>query len=176
MNIDQLIGRSELPARKFIDEAFPNITDLARLAREQVTSAESWSAFDGPAPTVIGTAFDYRLRYSFAITPFNGLVAHGGAIGVLRDVLGLTPVINLDRSKPGDRDLIADSEIPTANPLASLTSSRPSRRRSTLGSLPSIRLADSLRSPMSERSLVFACSWACSNRFLGPERYIQDRR
>ncbi len=114
MNIDQLIGNSARPARAFIDEAFPNVTALASVARERVGAARVWSAFEGPAPTVIGTAFDYRLRYSFAITPFRKLEAYLGATRVLRDALGLSEVIEFDRwqaaKNSDDADRIRDSK------------------------------------------------------------------
>ncbi len=100
MRIDELIASGQ-SARAFIDEAFPNLTDLAALARKQVETKKPWSAFDGTAPTVIGTAFDYRLRFWFAITPFNELTARAGANRVLREVLGLTQVISIDQFKTG---------------------------------------------------------------------------
>lgn len=104
MKLGDLIGKSTLPTRRWMDLRFPQIDEFATKARRHLHGVEPWCAVQGRVPPVIGTAMDYRIRYAFGITPVDEFVAFGGAAMVLTDVLGLEPVIDLDK-------WIAESEL-----------------------------------------------------------------
>ncbi len=96
MKLGDLIGKSTLPTRVWIDQRFPKVNQFAAKARRHVSGVEPWSAIEGRIPPVIGTAMDYRLRYAFGITPADKFVAFHGAISAMHDQHRLMPVYNLD--------------------------------------------------------------------------------
>ena len=104
MKLGDLIGKSTLPTRLWMDQRFPKIDEFATKARRHLRGVEPWCAIEGRVPPVIGTAMDYRIRYAFGITPADEFIAFRGAAMVLTDVLGLEPVIDLDK-------WIAESEL-----------------------------------------------------------------
>lgn len=75
------------PVRRWIEERFPNVGDLCGDARRSLRGADTVCAIDGRPPTTIGGAIDYRIRYAFALTPVEDLVAYAGAAEVLSNLL-----------------------------------------------------------------------------------------
>jgi hypothetical protein len=66
------------PVTKFLKEYFPNIPVVTKEIKFQVENPDTIRPADvNKYPyTTIGTAIDYRIRYYFAITPVEDLVAH----------------------------------------------------------------------------------------------------
>jgi hypothetical protein len=68
------------PVRKWMDEALPQVPQLAKsLALDLPAGRSPLVALpDGIAAGTVGTAFDYRLRYFFQVTPSQNLMAQRG--------------------------------------------------------------------------------------------------
>lgn len=96
MKLGDLIGKSTLPTRVWMDQRFPKIDEFAAKARRHLRGVEPWSASEGRVPPVIGTAMDYRIRYAFGITPVDEFVAFRGGTLAVQDEFRLMPVYSLD--------------------------------------------------------------------------------
>jgi hypothetical protein len=98
MRLVDLIGKSTLPTRVWMDQRFPKVDEFATKARRHLRGIEPWCAIEGRVPPVMGTAMDYRIRYAFAITPIDEFVAFKGAMGLPAE-FGPMPVFNLDLNR-----------------------------------------------------------------------------
>lgn len=96
MNLATLLGNSVLPARRWMDQQFPHVDELATRARRHLRGIEPWCAIEGRVPATIGTAMDYRIRYAFGITPVDEFIAFLGASRAVEVKLRLVPVYDLD--------------------------------------------------------------------------------
>jgi len=115
MKLGDLIGKSTLPTRQWMDQRFPKVDEFATKARRHLRGVEPWSAIEGRIPPVIGTAMDYRIRYAFGITPVDQFVAFSGATLAMHDTHRVMPVYNLDLG----RWLTEDEHIGSGGSLAS---------------------------------------------------------
>ncbi len=66
--------------RRFMEEEFPEARSFIQFAGTKVKDADTLRPTGKVPYGTIGTAFDYRLRYYFGVTPREELVAHGGAM------------------------------------------------------------------------------------------------
>ena len=79
MSLTSHLKQPQSPVRRFLLESFPNTGALVGQARKQLIGIPTIRP-DGSIPYgTIGTALDYRLRYYFALTPIQELVAWEGA-------------------------------------------------------------------------------------------------
>ncbi len=79
MPLTSELDRPDSPARKFLEEKFPNTRRVVRDANTVLRQAETIRPA-APLPWgTLGTAFDYRARYYFRATPFQDLTAWQGA-------------------------------------------------------------------------------------------------
>ena len=70
------------PPRVFMEEHFPRTRQVLKPANDSLRSAGTIRPAGTPPWMTIGTAFDYRARYLFEITPHENLVAWKGATRV----------------------------------------------------------------------------------------------
>ena len=70
------------PARKFLEEKFPNTRAVTRDANALLRRAETIKPNTDVPHGTLGTAFDYRARYYFRVTPSRELIAWRGAVEV----------------------------------------------------------------------------------------------
>jgi len=75
-----------------MEEEFPEARSFVQFAGTKVKDADTLRPTGKVPYGTIGTAFDYRLRYYFAVTPREELVAHGGAMRLA----GATRAYDLD--------------------------------------------------------------------------------
>jgi hypothetical protein len=103
------------PIRLFMEETFPSTRPFVGAANKLLTGAETIAPLPmaGTYPyMVVGHAVDYRLRYYFAITPYQDLVAwHGASTGTTPDEL----FERLDIAQPFFTSL--DTELARMNPV-----------------------------------------------------------
>jgi len=73
------LDRKDSPVRHWFEQWLPNAKPISQDWNAQVKSAPTLRpATDLRVPGTVGTAFDYRLRYALAQTPFEDLVAATG--------------------------------------------------------------------------------------------------
>ncbi|TAK20817.1 MAG: hypothetical protein EPO26_17535 [Chloroflexota bacterium] len=65
--------------RQFLQSRFANTGVALAMARKQIRSSDTLPSLAGGNQGVVGTAFDYRLRYYWGVTPSGETVAGGGA-------------------------------------------------------------------------------------------------
>ncbi len=83
MSLSSHLEDKTSPIGQFIKQRFSQTARLTKAANQQLKSVETIrpAQADKSYPyAVIGTAIDYRLRYAFAITPYQRLVAWQGAL------------------------------------------------------------------------------------------------
>lgn len=81
MSLTSHLRDSNSPVTTFFLDRFPNTRDLAKEVNARAAKVMTIDT-PGLAPWeygLIGTAFDYRVRYFFAITPYRNYVAYVGA-------------------------------------------------------------------------------------------------
>ena len=78
MSLTSLLRERHTPVREFFESRLPNLKGLQTRWRECGSTRIVSPTGAGPAGT-IGTAFDYRLRYFFVVTPRESFVAVQGA-------------------------------------------------------------------------------------------------
>lgn len=79
MSLTSALKAKRSPLLEFMHERFPGASTFARQVNRELKSETTLRpAVDVPFST-IATALDYRIRYYFAITPFQELVAWNGA-------------------------------------------------------------------------------------------------
>ena len=91
MSLSSHLQDKSSPVRKFLRSQFSETTSFLRDDRKRVRNAgptvrpdAEYQGQDIPYPwTTIGTAIDYRIRYYFAATPCNELVAYLGAMNLM---------------------------------------------------------------------------------------------
>lgn len=111
MSLTSALKRRESAAARFMREAFPQTRPLLAELRTAEQSRPLLAA-PGLRPQdygLVGTAFDYRLRYYFAPTPLEELIAWDGMVGALRAAWPGTGV--------GDRDALDLELIEAASDL-----------------------------------------------------------
>ena len=79
MSLKRHIEVRTSPVAKFLRSQFPNVRSFMADARKQVRQATTIRPVVGVPLDIIGVALDYRIRYYFAITPHEQLVAYRGA-------------------------------------------------------------------------------------------------
>ena len=88
---------------QFLRTRFPNTRKFLADAREQMREADTIRP-NGEVPWItVGTALDYRIRYYFAVTPPDQLVAYSGG-RIITDFQTATFPIQLDFSWSGRMD------------------------------------------------------------------------
>jgi hypothetical protein len=86
MSLSSHLSDSASPIGQFIKQQFGQTTRLTKAANQRLKTVEtlrpvvSGTAYPYP---FIGTAIDYRIRYAFAITPYQQLVAWHGALKLI---------------------------------------------------------------------------------------------
>lgn len=81
MSLSSHLDNSASPIGQFIKQHFSQTKSLTKEANRQLGSATTQRPGDQTYPyAIIGTAIDYRIRYTFGITPYRKLVAWKGAI------------------------------------------------------------------------------------------------
>lgn len=79
MALTHELDRKDSPVRHWFEQWLPNAKPISQEWNARVKSAPTLRpATDLRVPGTVGTAFDYRLRYSLAQTPFEDLVAATG--------------------------------------------------------------------------------------------------
>lgn len=87
MSLTSLIEARHSPLREWFEETLPNLTSLQQAWRAAGPITLEPVGVERRALGTVGTAFDYRIRYSFVVTPVHHLVASHGADGFwLRDI------------------------------------------------------------------------------------------
>ncbi len=80
MSLSSHLADSTSPIKQFMREHFPHTASLTKDANSQLGKAHTLRPDVQPYPYQnIGTAIDYRIRYTFALTPYRKLVAWHGA-------------------------------------------------------------------------------------------------
>ncbi len=81
MSLTSHLRDLQSPVRRWLIDQFPNLgPHLKEMRKDLPGPAAPTIRPDGPVPwTTIGIAFDYRLRYYFAVTPPRELIAWSGA-------------------------------------------------------------------------------------------------
>lgn len=80
MSLSSHLADSTSPVRQFMRNHFPHTASLTKEANSQLGKAHTLRPDVQPYPYQnIGTAIDYRIRYTFALTPYRKLVAWHGA-------------------------------------------------------------------------------------------------
>lgn len=101
MSLSSHLDDRTSPIGQFIRQRFSQTAQLTRVANQQLKNAQTIrppQAGTGYPYAIIGTAIDYRLRYAFAITPYQRLVAWQGALQ-----LAVQPV-------KSDQDILMDED------------------------------------------------------------------
>jgi hypothetical protein len=77
---DHIRQREHSPIGQFLMQQFPKTSSITKIANQQLRSADTLNpGIESWVYSHLGMAIDYRIRYSFAITPFRRLVAWMGA-------------------------------------------------------------------------------------------------
>jgi hypothetical protein len=82
MSLTSHLDDAASPVGQFIKQRFASTKNLTSVANQQLKTATTLrpAASEGTYPyATLGTVIDYRLRYAFAITPYQHLVAWQGA-------------------------------------------------------------------------------------------------
>lgn len=85
MSLTSNLNNTRSPVRQFLQEQFPDTRTVVRECNRQMADTVTIrpeSKVESHVGGLIGTAFDYRLRYYFDVTPPNELVAWEGMLGV----------------------------------------------------------------------------------------------
>ena len=82
MSLTSQLDNSSSPIRKFLKEQFPNTRAVMREVNARIRKAETIRPREPVPWGTMGTAFDYRARYYFGVTPSSKLVAWEGALGI----------------------------------------------------------------------------------------------
>ena len=89
MSLTQLLKDQTSQVSLFMAERFPNVRDVSSSMQSEIKGANTLRPVGRVAYSTIGTAFDYRLRYYYAVTPYEELKAHRGAILVCGAIKGI---------------------------------------------------------------------------------------
>src|SRR4051794_25429438 len=89
MSLTSHLDDHNSPVRRFLFERFPNIAPTVRGIRTRLAGVSTIRPIETVPWGVIGTAFDYRVRAYFAVTPLQDLVAWQG-IGLFYGAGGLS--------------------------------------------------------------------------------------
>ncbi len=79
MSLKRHIEDSKRPLSKFLRSQFPNHRSFLATARKKVREATIIRQSQAVPWDIVGTALDYRMRYYFAVTSHEQLVAYKGA-------------------------------------------------------------------------------------------------
>ena len=91
MSLTSNLKDLQSPVRRFMEEQFPETRSFGRFAGTKVKDADTLRPMGKVPHGTIGTAFDYRMRYYFRVTPHEQLVAYMGAM----TLAGATPAYDL---------------------------------------------------------------------------------
>ena len=80
VSLTSQLDNSSSPIGKFLEERFPNTRAVTSEANAQFRKVETIRPSEPVPWGTIGTAFDYRARYYFRVTPSSKLVAWQGAL------------------------------------------------------------------------------------------------
>lgn len=79
MSLTSHLNDNSSPLRKFLRGRFPNTQTFLANPRKQLRGADTVRPNRDVPWSTIGTALDYRIRYYFAVPPYEELVAYAGA-------------------------------------------------------------------------------------------------
>ena len=82
MSLTSQLDDKTSPARVFMEEHFPRTRQVLRPVNSDLRSVETIRPIGELPWMTLGTAFDYRARYHFEVTPHEDLVAWTGATNV----------------------------------------------------------------------------------------------
>lgn len=100
MSLTSQLKAPKSPLKQFLRDEFPNTRPFLSAARKQARQARTIRPDIDVKWHIVSMAFDYRLRYYFAITAPEELVAYGGA-RILSDIQSLSSSIQLDHKWTG---------------------------------------------------------------------------
>lgn len=102
MSLTSHLGSATSPIGHFLRQRFASTTGLTKEANKLLRSVKTIrpAVFTCPYGT-LGMAIDYRIRYSFAITPSNRLIAWHGA-----PILAFKPLVQPRGSNAGGGSMI----------------------------------------------------------------------
>ena len=120
MSLTTELDDSGSPTRRFLEERFPNTGKVTGEANAMLRKAETIRPSSSLPWGTLGTAFDYRARYYFHVTPSEELVAWRGALQcvIVPPELATDFFASLDETlartgpegqllEPGDEELLA---------------------------------------------------------------------
>ena len=120
MSLTTELDDSGSPTRRFLEERFPNTRKVTGEANAMLRKAEKIRPSSSLPWGTLGTAFDYRARYYFHVTPSEELVAWRGALQcvIVPPELATDFFASLDETlartgpegqllEPGDEELLA---------------------------------------------------------------------
>ena len=82
MSLTSLLGNRNSNVRAFFEERFPGTRKVTGEVNALLRGVETIRPVKNVTWTTMGIAFDYRMRYHFAVTPYQELVAWNGALKV----------------------------------------------------------------------------------------------
>src|SRR2546426_11955796 len=102
------------PIGQFIRQGFAHTAKVRKEANRQLRSATTFrpAVTQGYPTSTLGIALNYRIRYSFAITPYRNLIAWKGAM-----LCALRPLTSDDEQEAEEDlsqalELLQDSDVP----------------------------------------------------------------
>ncbi len=120
MSLTSHLSNPRDPVRAWIDARFPDIGALVADSRRSLRDATTVCAIDGRPPTTSGMAIDYRIRYTFAVTPPAELIAYDGAADVLTGLL-----LEIDPEHPALWRMVPSTGLGVQQAVGPLTAGLP---------------------------------------------------
>ena len=78
MPLTSHLGEKDSPVRQFMETEFPHVSQYVDAHRIRVQRSYTIRPRGAPPWNIIGRAVDYRIRYYFAITPWDEFIAYDG--------------------------------------------------------------------------------------------------
>src|SRR2546423_1741630 len=79
MSLTKHLNTFDSPVREFLRKEFPDSRAIQRSCRDCIVNSTTIRPSAPIRYGTVGMALDFRLRYYFAVTPVNELVAYDGA-------------------------------------------------------------------------------------------------
>ena len=115
MSLTSYLKNTKSPIRRFLRDAFPNTRPFLAGARKHIRQTRTIRPATNVRWDIVSTALDYRIRYYFAVTKPEELVAYKGA-HILTAYQSLSSSIQLDYRWNGNvNDVIMISDRHTGN-------------------------------------------------------------
>lgn len=106
MSLTSHLRDADSPVRQFLHQRFPNTREVLRESREALAGASTIKPSTRIPYGLIGTALDYRLRYYFAISPSEDLIAWQGA-ALINATPEIGPALRIAREGGTEDALVA---------------------------------------------------------------------